>query len=234
MLSTSCCKPWKISVKILENLDFSISAALRNCPKNQRNSPENSIFRAGTVFRISQFEKRTPGVCELCLYACLNNNIFSRDDPKVVCREQKQRRNWNRFHGYWLTSFNTIKMTKYPESNKNRDPQNEDLSTNLFCRRRFRRKQNNFNITLLGRNWLIAAVHQEVGQRFGPFSTTHARQFWTRGCQNLTEAAKRSVCNIWLHETTLKMICASEAATAFNALLIWQFLFPFINPSKSI
>ena len=38
-------------------------------------------------------------------------------------------------------------------------------------------------------------------------------------------AAQSFVWNIWIQETSLKMICASEAVTTFNVLLISLFLF---------
>ena len=56
--------------------------------------------------------------------------------------------------------------------------------------------------------------------------------YQTRVRINLTVAAQSFVWNIWLQETSLKMICASEAVTTFNVLLISQFLFFPYQSSK--
>ena len=49
---------------------------------------------------------------------------------------------------------------------------------------------------------------------------------------SLTAAAESFAWNIWLQETRLKMICASEPVTTFNVLLISQFLFFSYQSSK--
>ena len=74
--------------------------------------------------------------------------------------------------------------------------------------------------------WMVAFPTQR-----GSFLATHARQLRTCVRINLTVAVQRFVWNISLKETSLKMICASEAATAFN---VFSYIAISFSPYQSL
>lgn len=99
--------------------------ALRNTPRNPRISPENSkeprqffgpeqssgflsLRNARLVF-ISCVYKHV--LHSRISFPGMNFSSLSHSDPKVVCLGQNQRKHLYSFHGYWLTSFNTIFFT---------------------------------------------------------------------------------------------------------------------------
>ena len=86
------------------------------------------------------------------------------------------------------------------------------LFSYVFCR-------SNFWITTTSPRLLAVKTASKLFL-FGHFLATHARQLRTRVRMNLTAAAQIGLCGIiWLQETSLKMIFACEAATAFVLII---------------